>query len=32
VPVEVTLAGPIRAITTFIHRLEAAPVLVTIQT
>lgn len=27
VPVEVTLSGPIRAIVSFLHRLEAAPVL-----
>ena len=27
VPVEVTLAGPIRGLTTFLHRLEEAPIL-----
>ncbi len=31
VPVEVTLSGPIRSIVSFLHRLEAAPVLVTMQ-
>jgi Tfp pilus assembly protein PilO len=31
VPVEVTLSGPIRGIVTFLHRIEAAPLLVTIQ-
>ena len=27
VPVEVTLSGPIRGLTTFLHRLEEAPIL-----
>ena len=27
VPVEVTLAGPIRGLTTFLHRLDEAPIL-----
>jgi Tfp pilus assembly protein PilO len=31
VPVEVTLSGPIRAIASFLHRLEAVPVLVAVQ-
>lgn len=31
VPVEVTLSGPIRAIASFLHRLEAAPALVVVQ-
>jgi Tfp pilus assembly protein PilO len=31
VPVEVTLSGPIRGIVSFLHRLEEAPRLVTIQ-
>jgi Tfp pilus assembly protein PilO len=31
VPVEVTLSGPIRGIVSFLHRLEGAPLLVTIQ-
>jgi len=30
VPVEVTLAGPIRSIVGFLHRLEAAPVLLSV--
>lgn len=30
VPVEVTLSGPIRALAAFLHRLEAAPVLLTL--
>jgi Tfp pilus assembly protein PilO len=30
VPVEVTLSGPIRALTAFTHRLEAAPVFLTL--
>jgi general secretion pathway protein M len=30
VPVEVTLSGPIRAIVSFLHRLEAAPVLLSV--
>jgi type II secretory pathway component PulM len=31
VPVEVTLSGPIRGLVSFLHRLEAAPVLLAIQ-
>ncbi|MGH7318320.1 MAG: type II secretion system protein GspM [Candidatus Rokuibacteriota bacterium] len=31
VPVEVTLSGPIRSIVAFLYRLEAAPVLVSMQ-
>jgi Tfp pilus assembly protein PilO len=31
VPVEVTLSGPVRAIASFLHRLEATPVLVAVQ-
>jgi Tfp pilus assembly protein PilO len=30
VPVEVTLSGPIRGLTTFLHRLEEAPVLLAV--
>lgn len=31
VPVEVTLSGPIRAIASFLHQLEAAPLLLAVQ-
>lgn len=31
VPVEVTLAGPIRALVSFLHRIEGAPVLLSVQ-
>jgi type II secretory pathway component PulM len=31
VPVEVTLSGPIRALVSFLHRLEQAPLLVSLQ-
>jgi type II secretory pathway component PulM len=30
VPVEVTLSGPVRSLTAFLHRLEAAPVLLAV--